>query len=32
MMLVGDLRNKSERQYKSRKRDNSHRLLYAPMD
>ena len=27
MMLVRDLRDESERQYKSRKRDNPHRLL-----
>ena len=32
MMLVRELRDKSERQYKSRKRDNPHRLLYATMD
>jgi hypothetical protein len=32
MMLVRDLRDESERQYKSRKRDNPHRLLYTTMD
>jgi hypothetical protein len=32
MMLVRDLRDESERQYKSRKRDNPHRLLHTTMD
>jgi hypothetical protein len=32
MMLVRDLRDESERQYKSRKRHNRNRLLYATMD
>jgi len=32
MMLVRDLRDVSEQQYKSRKRDNPHRLLYTTMD
>ncbi len=32
MMLVRDLGDESERQYKSRKRDNPHRLLYTKMD
>jgi hypothetical protein len=28
---MGDLRDEPERQYKSRKRDNPHRLLYTTM-
>ena len=28
---MGDLRDESERQYKSRKRDNPHGLLYTTM-